>query len=61
MFEVGLIEVGLGTDFMEAGIVVIDTTMETMGIFMSSKQILFNTFRAGTCVAEFTNDFFASL
>lgn len=59
MFEVGLIKVGLGTDFMEGSIVVIDATMEAMGIFMSRKKILFNTFRAGACVAEFTNNFFA--
>jgi hypothetical protein len=44
VFEVFLSEVGLGTDFVEGGVVVIDTAMETMGIFVTREKILFNTF-----------------
>jgi hypothetical protein len=56
MLEVSLIEVGSSTDFMESIVIVVDTAVKTVRIFMASHKVLFNTFAAGMGVAEFADN-----
>lgn len=52
MLEVGVAQIRFGADFMEGGIVVVDTTVKAMSIFMSGQEVLFNAFGARGCMAE---------
>jgi len=49
MFKVGLVQVGSRANLAECRIVVIDTAMDAMSIFMACQEILFDTFATGGC------------
>ena len=60
MFKVGLLKVGTRTNVMEGCIIVVDTTMKAMSIFVTGKQVLLDAFGAGACVTVFTSGFLAN-
>jgi len=53
MFEVSLLEISFGADFKERRIGVIHTAVETVGVFVTRQQILFDALGAGGSLAEF--------
>jgi hypothetical protein len=60
MFKVGLLKIGASTNVMEGCVIVVDTTMKAMRIFVTGKQVLFDAFGASACVTEFTSGFLAN-